>query len=106
MANVVLNSLGSEAWPIALEVLGSGGRLVFFGTLTGAKVSLELAMIYGREARIIGTTGGSRKEMQELIEYASKLKVRVWKKLRLEETASALKLLSSKERDGRIMIEF
>jgi NADPH:quinone reductase-like Zn-dependent oxidoreductase len=105
MADVVLNSLGSETWPKALEALGLGGRLVFFGTLTGAKVDLDLARIYFKQARIIGTTGGSRKEMQDLIDTAGKLKVRLWKKFRLEEAADALKSLSSKERDGRILLE-
>ena len=105
MANVVLNSLGSETWPTALEALGPGGRLVFFGTLTGAKVGLDLAMIYGKQTKIIGTTGGSRKEMLELIDNAKMLNLRVWKKFRLEEVAQALKMLSSKERDGRILVE-
>lgn len=105
MADVVLNSLGSETWPKALEALGLGARLVFFGTLTGAKVDLDLANIYFKQAKIIGTTGGSRKEMQDLIDTAGKLKLRLWKKFRLEEAANALKSLSSKERDGRILLE-
>jgi NADPH:quinone reductase-like Zn-dependent oxidoreductase len=105
MANVVLNSLGAETWPLALEVLGSDGRLVFFGTMTGAKVDLDLFPIYNKQVRIIGTTGGSQNEMRKITEKETALKVRVWRKFRLEETANALRSLSSKERDGRILIE-
>ena len=36
MADVVLNSLGSETWIVALGATGFNGRLVFFGTLTGS----------------------------------------------------------------------
>jgi D-arabinose 1-dehydrogenase-like Zn-dependent alcohol dehydrogenase len=106
MANVVLNSLGSETWHKALDALGSMGRLVFFGTMTGSKVDLDLGMIYNKQVRIIGTTGGTRKEMQELIDVADTLKLRIWKKFRLEEILNALKSLSSEERDGRILVEF
>jgi NADPH:quinone reductase-like Zn-dependent oxidoreductase len=105
MANVVLNSLGAGTWPLVLEVLGSDGRFVFFGTITGAKVDLDLFPIYDKQVRIIGTTGDSRNEMQKMTDKARALKVRVWREFRLEETANALRSLSSKEGDGRILIE-
>jgi NADPH:quinone reductase-like Zn-dependent oxidoreductase len=105
MADCVLNSLGSETWSQAFETVGVHGTLVFFGTLTGAKTELDLATIYNKHIRIIGTTGGTRKEMQELIDTARTLKLRVWKKFKLEEAAIALKSLLSKERDGRILLE-
>jgi NADPH:quinone reductase-like Zn-dependent oxidoreductase len=50
---------GIDRWSAALETLGSRGRLVFFGTLTGGKVDLDLNKLYSIQARIIGTTGGS-----------------------------------------------
>ena len=105
MADCVLNSLGSETWSKALETVGVHGRLVFYGTLTGAKTDLDLAAIYNKHIRIIGTTGGTRREMQELIGNARTLKLKVWKKFRLEEAMTALKSLHSKERDGRILLE-
>jgi NADPH:quinone reductase-like Zn-dependent oxidoreductase len=105
MADVVLNSLGSETWSISLEALGLNGRLVFFGTLTGGSVNLALDKIYGKQAKIIGTTGGTRKELKELIAIVNGLKLRVWKKFKLDDGLNALKSLFSKERDGRILIE-
>jgi NADPH:quinone reductase-like Zn-dependent oxidoreductase len=105
MAGVVLNSLGTETWPTSLDCLGLNGRLVFFGTLTGSKIDLSLDDIYSRQARLIGTTGGTRSELMEIIDLARDLKLRVWKKFRLEEGAEALRALSARERDGRILIE-
>ena len=105
MADVVLNSLGSETWSTAVSVLGSRGRLIFFGTLTGGKVELDLDRMYNRQARIIGTTGGTKREMQELINTARTLRMRVWKKFTLEKVVDAIGLLFSKERDGRILLE-
>lgn len=105
MADVVLNSLGSEMWLTALDATGLNGRLVFFGVLTGNKIDLTLDRIYARQIRILGTTGGTRRELQELITISTSLKVKVWKKFRLEEGAKALKALSDNERDGRILLE-
>jgi D-arabinose 1-dehydrogenase-like Zn-dependent alcohol dehydrogenase len=53
---------------------------------------------------LIGSTGGTRKEMQELIDISPKLKVRVWKKFDLENVKEALQALFAKERDGRILL--
>jgi D-arabinose 1-dehydrogenase-like Zn-dependent alcohol dehydrogenase len=54
---------------------------------------------------LIGSTGGTRKELQELIDISSKeLKIRVWKKFRLEDIKEALQALFAKERDGRILL--
>jgi NADPH:quinone reductase-like Zn-dependent oxidoreductase len=105
MADVVLNPLGSGAWSPGLEALGLNGRLVVFGTLTGGDVNLALNRLYNKQAQIIGTTGGTRQELRELITIAEGLKVRVWREFRLEDGPGALKSLSSEERDGRIMIE-
>ena len=105
MADVVLNSIGSETWSTSFEALGSNGRLVFFGTLTGGTVNLALDKMYGKQQGIIGTTGGTRKELKDLIAIAKTLKVKIWKKYKLEDGVAALKTLSSEERDGRTLIE-
>jgi NADPH:quinone reductase-like Zn-dependent oxidoreductase len=105
MADIVLNSLGSETWPTAFNTLGTQGRLVLFGTLTGGKAELDLDKMYNKQFRIIGTTGGNRKELHELINIAGTLRLRVWKKFKLEEASEAISLLSAKERDGRILLE-
>jgi len=66
----------------------------------------SISDIYSRELRVIGVTGGTRREMARLLELASRglLKVRVWKRLKLSEAREALGLLFSRERDGRIVL--
>ncbi len=104
MADVVVNSLGKQVWDLSLSVLGVNGRLVFYGTLTGADVNLNLSQIYGKHAKIIGTTGGTRKELTDLIRLCKDCKVKVWKEFSLAEGAEALKLLNDSSRDGRLML--
>lgn len=76
MADVVLNSLGVETWDNSLACIGINGRWVTFGGLTGADVKLNVRSLYTRQIKLIGSTGGTRKEMHELINNREQLKVR------------------------------
>jgi D-arabinose 1-dehydrogenase-like Zn-dependent alcohol dehydrogenase len=104
MADVVLNSLGNGTWDSSFASVGINGRWVAFGGLTGADVKLNVQSLYSKQIKLIGSTGGTRKEMQELIDISPELKVRVWKKFDLENVKEALQALFSKERDGRILL--
>jgi NADPH:quinone reductase-like Zn-dependent oxidoreductase len=104
MADVVLNSLGVGTWDSSFASVGVNGRWVAFGGLTGADVKLNVQSLYSKQIKLIGSTGGTRKEMQELIDISPKLKVRIWKKFELENAKEALQALFAKERDGRILL--
>jgi NADPH:quinone reductase-like Zn-dependent oxidoreductase len=104
MADVVLNSLGIGTWDSSFASVGINGRWVAFGGLTGADVKLNVQSLYSKQIKLIGSTGGTRKEMQELIDISPELKVRVWKKFDLENAKEALQSLFAKERDGRILL--
>jgi len=104
MAAVVLNTLGADTWDKSLDAIGDNGRWVTFGTLTGAEVKLNLQSLYTKQIKLMGTTGGSRKEFKEIIDNSKELKIKVWKKFKLEEAKEALQALFEKEREGRIML--
>jgi NADPH:quinone reductase-like Zn-dependent oxidoreductase len=105
MADVVLNSLGAETWDNSFACVGTNGRWVTFGGLTGADVKLNVQSLYTRQIKLIGSTGGTRKEMHELINNSKELKVRVLKRSRLENVKEALQSLFARDRDGRILLE-
>ena len=107
MADVVLNSIGIRAWDSSIASVGINGRWVTFGGLTGADVNLNVQNLYRKHISLIGSTGGTRYELRELIDIVSRedMKIKVWKKFKLEETKEALKGLFAKERDGRILLE-
>ena len=104
MADVVLNSLGIGTWDSNFASVGINGRWVAFGGLTGADVKLNVQSLYSKQIKLIGSTGGTRKELQELIDMSNELKVKVWKKFKLEDVREALQALFAKERDGRILL--
>ena len=107
MAEVVMNSLGIGTWESSIESVGINGRLVTFGGLTGADVKLNVQSLYRKQIKLIGSTGGTRKELLDLITIASKegLKVKVWKKFKLDDVKEAVQALFSKEREGRILLD-
>ena len=107
MADVVLNSLGIGTWDSSFASIGINGRWVTFGGLTGADVKLNVQSLYRQQIKLIGSTGGTRNELRELIDIASTngLKVKVWKILKLDNVKEALQGLFAKDRVGRILLE-
>ena len=61
--------------------------------------------MYSKQIKLVGSTGGTRKDFREIIDMSRELKVRVWKRFKLEDAKEALQTLFSKERDGRILLE-
>jgi D-arabinose 1-dehydrogenase-like Zn-dependent alcohol dehydrogenase len=105
MADVVLNSLGANTWENSFSCVGVNGRLVTFGGLTGADVKLNVQSLYRKQIKLIGSNGSTRKEFYDVIDMSKELKVRVWKRFKLEDAKEALQALFAKERDGRILLE-
>jgi NADPH:quinone reductase-like Zn-dependent oxidoreductase len=102
MADVVLNSLGVQTWENSFASVGLNGRWVTFGGLTGADVKLNIQSLYSKQIKLIGSTGGTRKEIT--IDMSKELRTRVWKKFTLDEAKEALQALFAKERDGKILL--
>jgi NADPH:quinone reductase-like Zn-dependent oxidoreductase len=107
MADVVLNSLGVETWENSYASIGINGRWVTFGTLSGPDIKLNLQSLYTRQIKLIGSTGGTRRELQEVIDMAAnkEIRVKIWKTFKLANVKEAIEALSAKERDGRILLE-
>lgn len=104
MAYVVLNSLGVNTWENSFSCVGVNGRWVTFGGLTGAEVKLNIQSLYRNQIKLIGSNGSTTKEFKDVIDMSGELKVRVWKRFKLEDAKEALQTLFAKERDGRILL--
>jgi NADPH:quinone reductase-like Zn-dependent oxidoreductase len=105
MADVVLNSLGANTWENSFACVGLNGRWVTFGGLTGAEVKLNVQSLYRKQIKLIGSNGSTRKEFYDVIDMSKELKVRVWKRFKLEDAKEALQALFARERDGRILLD-
>jgi NADPH:quinone reductase-like Zn-dependent oxidoreductase len=105
MSEVVINSLGVETWDSSFESIGIDGRLVTFGGLTGADVKLNVRALYSKQIKLIGSTGGTRRELRDLIDNHDQIQIKAWKRFKLDNIQEALQALSAKERSGRIFLD-
>jgi NADPH:quinone reductase-like Zn-dependent oxidoreductase len=105
MVDVVLNSLGVNTWNSSFESVGINGRWVAFGGLTGGDVKLNVQSLYSKQIKLIGSTGGTRSQLQELTDLSKELKTRIWKKFKIDNIKEALQALFDKERDSRILLD-
>ncbi len=53
--HVILDLVGAAYLKANLDSLASKGRLMFVGTTSGAKAELDLSMVMGKRARLVGT---------------------------------------------------
>lgn len=104
--DIVVNSLGSRFWESSISHVKQGGSLVSFGVLTGKETTLDIATLYTREIQIVGSTGGTRNDLMELLKImeTNQFRVPVAKKFKLEEIKDAISYYET-VRDGRVLIE-
>ncbi|MCL4376517.1 alcohol dehydrogenase catalytic domain-containing protein [Candidatus Parvarchaeota archaeon] len=105
MADVVIESIGEKFWDLGYSLLGKNGRMVAFGTETGSNAKIDISQLYSKQLSILGSTSGSVKQFSEVVNKSKDLKIKTWKKFNFQETKEAFKENSSKEKDGRIIIE-
>ncbi len=105
-ADVLVNPLGGEFFGDSLKHMKRRGRMVTFGVLNGPTSTLHIGSIYTKELKIIGSTGGSRKDFKEIIDITEKnqLRVKVDKVFPLEEIGKAMEYFSG-SREGRVLLK-
>ena len=105
-ADIVINSLGSSFWESSMKHVRPTGSLVTFGVLTGREAGIDIAGMYTRELSIVGSTGGTRKELQNLLNIMKihRFRAPVARTFKLENLKEAIEYFKE-TRDGRIIIE-
>ncbi|WP_297216177.1 alcohol dehydrogenase catalytic domain-containing protein [Thermoplasma sp.] len=103
--DVVINPLGTLFWKESLKHLSVRGSLVTFGVFTGREGTLDIAEMYTGERRIIGSTGGTRLDLRDLLEFMKThdLRVKIAREFKITEMQEALKFYNQNH-EGRILI--
>ena len=66
--DAVMESVGAATWSHSINSLRPGGTVVICGTTSGAEpIRAELTKIFFRPLRVIGSTMGTRDELEDLI---------------------------------------
>ena len=105
--DVIVDSVGGEAlWDACLPLLGRGGRLVNFADTAGDYGRVLLATLFLEHQRIIGTTLGSPRELDALLEHCAHASWRpvIDSVFSLEEAQAAHERLDAGDRFGKIVL--
>lgn len=116
-ADIILDVVGAAYLDPNLRALATGGRLVIIGLQKGAKAELNLGMLLGKRARVIGTTlrsrpleekrrimAGVRESVWPLIEDG-RIRVTTDRVLPLEDARAAHEHMDSGEHRGKVLLQ-
>jgi NADPH2:quinone reductase len=113
---LVVDFLGAASWALNLDVLAVRGRLVLVGTMSGAKVEVDLGVIMRKRLTVVGTVLRSRpiEEKMALVQSfactmlpllaAGRLKPVVDRVVSFEDAASAHAAMERNENFGKIVL--
>lgn len=105
--DVVVDSAGQATWEKSLRTLRKGGRLVTCGATTGPIVKTNLNLLFWKQFNLLGSTMGSRSDLNAVLDLAWKGKVQpiVDQIIPLELAQSAHRLLETGEHFGKIILQ-
>jgi putative PIG3 family NAD(P)H quinone oxidoreductase len=115
---VVLDPVGAATLPGDLRLLANGGRVVFLATLSGSLAELDLRVLIGRRARLIGSMlrSRSRAEKARIVERfekeilpafdAGRLRVAIDSVYPPEDAVAAFTRMREDRNVGKILIDW
>ncbi|VVC06304.1 NAD-dependent alcohol dehydrogenase [uncultured archaeon] len=74
--DAVIDHVGAKTWPVSIEVLKIGGRMVACGTTTGADANINIRSFYSKEANIIGAYLGKKSQLIDLHKFMKLKKIK------------------------------
>ena len=104
--DVVVEHLGAGTWADSMRCLARGGRLVMRGATGGKDARIDLRQVWVKHLSILGSTTGSRAELNELWRFVEdgRLKPVVDIVLPLSKVAQAQQLLEDRKVFGKVVV--
>ena len=104
---VVYEHIGGATWDGSIRALQRGGRLVTCGATAGHEVTLNLRKIFFHSIEVIGSTMGTRTELEVVLRLAARGALRpvIGAVRPLSEGAEAMDLLERRAVFGKVVLE-
>lgn len=104
--DLVIDSVGKATFNRSLQVLKQGGKIVVFGATTEDIVDLNLRDFFYGQYQLLGSTMGSKEELQALISLIKKHEIRpiVGHTFTLDDVQEAFNFLDENKQFGKIAI--
>ncbi|WP_328708573.1 zinc-binding dehydrogenase [Microbispora hainanensis] len=74
--DVVMETVGAATWEHSLRSLKPGGTIVVSGATSGADLPVNLHRLISSQFRIVGSTMGTRNELEELLSFCIRVNVK------------------------------
>lgn len=103
--DAVIETVGAATWKHSLRALRPGGTVVTAGATTGS-ADADLTRVFFQQLRIVGSTMGTREELQALTRLlvATGLRPTIARECPLERTADGLAAIVAGDTAGKIVV--
>lgn len=104
--DAVLETVGEATWRHSIRSLVSGGVIVVAGATSGMNPPAELSHVFYRQLRVVGSTMGTRGELERLVEFCDATGVRplIDDAYPMEEARDAFSRMDEGELFGKLVL--
>jgi NADPH:quinone reductase-like Zn-dependent oxidoreductase len=104
--DAVMETVGAATWDHSLKSLNQGGTIVVSGATGGAEAASDLRRIFFLQLRIVGSTMGTRDELQRLVQFCLQTGVRpvVDTSMPLEDAREGFAKLAGGDVFGKVVL--
>lgn len=104
--DVVIDSACGNGFAALIDVLGFGGRIVFYGGGQGAINGLNPQKIFWKQVSILGSTMGSDQQFSDMVNFVEKYQIKpiVDSIYALEDGVAAFKHMADGAQFGKIVV--
>ncbi len=104
--DAVIDAVGEATWAHSLRSLRPGGTVVTCGATSGARADADLARVFFRQLRIVGSTMGTRDELTSLVRLleSTGLRPEISEVLPLDRAAEGFHAIAGGDTAGKIVL--
>lgn len=104
--DVVIEHIGKTHFPSEVRLLRKGGTLVSTGATTGYDSTIDLRYLFFKGINILGSTQGTKAELEEVVYWTSKGKIKplIDTVLPFAHVAKGLELMKNGSHFGKILL--
>ena len=104
--HAVMETVGEATWSHSLKALAPGGRIVVSGATSGPNPPADLSRVFFRQLSIIGSTMGTRAELETMLALLVNTGVRpaIGSTLPLSRAAEGLAAMAAGDTAGKIVL--
>lgn len=104
--DAVLETVGAATWEHSMKAVRPGGTIVVAGMTSGSRPPLDIERVYLAKLRIVGTTMGTRDELDEVVRFCAQRNLRppIHSVLPLAEARQAFKAMNDGDLFGKLVL--